>query len=104
VWDARSGTTCGVLHGHEGAVRGVALSADGRRAALEREDRTIRLWDMPRSSRRSPVLPAQAGWASAVGLSSDGTRLVAGAEGEFARVWCIESTTATAVLRSGSAD
>src|SRR5262249_45009576 len=46
VWDAGTGEIIRVLRGHDAAVNGVAVSADGTRVLSGSEDRTLRVWDV----------------------------------------------------------
>ena len=47
TWDADSGRELHRFEGHSGAVRGLAVSRDGRRALTGGDDRTARLWQLP---------------------------------------------------------
>jgi WD40 repeat protein len=44
-WDVASGCTA-TLEGHDGDVRGVAISADGRTVATGSRDKTARQWNV----------------------------------------------------------
>src|SRR5262249_23504353 len=45
IWDATTGKEVARLTGHTDAVRGLALSSDGRHALTGSDDRTVRVWD-----------------------------------------------------------
>ncbi|MGB3309306.1 MAG: WD40 repeat domain-containing protein [Nodosilinea sp.] len=73
------------LTGHGGAVRTVALSADGQWLASSAEDQTIRLWSA--ATGQSRWIWATATPASLLAFSADGQWLAsAGAEGQLS-VW-----------------
>ena len=57
LWDPRTGTAVGILHGHEGPVNTLAYSPDGKGLASGSTDKTIRLWDLA-AGREVAVLPA----------------------------------------------
>src|SRR5262249_8027372 len=46
VWDLQGGVEWRVLQGHSDRVLGVALSADGRRAASGARDCKVKVWDL----------------------------------------------------------
>lgn len=67
---------CRTLAGHRGAVRAVALSADGR-VLVSGGQREVRVWDFPAGTRRAVFeLPGE---VTAVAVSADGQRVAAAA-------------------------
>ena len=46
VWDLDSGRELRTLAGHSDYVRGVAVTADGRRAVSASDDNTLKVWDL----------------------------------------------------------
>jgi serine/threonine protein kinase len=51
LWDAETGAELLSLRGHQGRVNAVAVSADGRYAlsgGAEKQNQTVRLWELPR--------------------------------------------------------
>ncbi len=46
LWATASGRSLGVLLGHTGSVRGLAVTADGSLMASASDDHTVRLWNM----------------------------------------------------------
>jgi WD40 repeat protein len=46
VWEVQSGREVRTLAGHSDWVRGVALSADGKRAVSASRDNTLKVWDV----------------------------------------------------------
>jgi TIR domain/APAF-1 helical domain/WD domain, G-beta repeat len=64
------------LEGHSSSVRGVAITADGRRAVSASYDNTLRVWDLE-SGKELALLEAD-GATTSCAFSLDGQRIVAG--------------------------
>jgi len=61
------------LTGHSRVVRGVAVSADGRRAVSASDDKTLKVWDVE-SGREIHSLSGHSSVVSGVAVSADGRR------------------------------
>ncbi|HUG70885.1 MAG TPA: protein kinase [Pirellulaceae bacterium] len=91
LWSTRTGELISQYDGHEGTIRSVSISADGRKAASYGEDDTIRIWDLPEPA----APPAQlhelvdAAPVNTVAFSPDG-RLVASGNRKGLTVWDVE--------------
>jgi WD40 repeat protein len=73
------------LLGHKGAVKCVALSANGKRL-YSGGDKTIKLWDLETGK---DILPLRGHfeWVSCLALSPDGQRLYSRSEDTTIRAW-----------------
>jgi WD40 repeat protein len=80
------------LQGHTGAVRGVALSADGRLLASGGTDGTGRLWEVS-TGRAVAILQGHTGTVWGVALSADGQLMASGGFDGTVRLW--ETSTGT---------
>jgi WD40 repeat protein len=86
LWRIRDGTLAGRLFGHTSWVYDAALSPDGSRLVTVAEDRTIRLWSVPRKQEMLELDSRASGRFYAAAFSPDGLRLVTTGDQEV-RLW-----------------
>jgi WD40 repeat protein len=90
VWDATSGRPLGAPLCHDGAIRTVGLSCDGKVAVTGGDDRTARLWNASTGHSLCDPLRHE-GQVLAVALDAEGRRVLTGSEDRTARVWKVPS-------------
>jgi WD40 repeat protein len=78
------------LHGHSSAVKGVALSADGRLAVSASNDMTLKLWDLE-TGQELRTLQGHSGRVNGVALSKDGRLAVSASDDDTLKVWDLET-------------
>jgi WD40 repeat protein len=88
--------------GHQGPVRGLAISADGALVASAGDDGTIQLWSPERPDDPARVLRGHRGPVLAVAMSSDGTVVVSGGADGAVRTWDATTGEPGAVRQAGS--
>jgi WD40 repeat protein len=103
LWDARSGESIHVLHGHEGIVERTIFTPDGRRAVTAGTDGTVRIWDTDTGQEVSQ-LPGQRAEPTAVALSPDGTLVVTAATDGTARIWGLSNAAIAAARHAETTD
>lgn len=101
VWDMTNPATPDhrrVLTDHNGGVRAVGWSPDGRWLATGTDDATVVVWDMtdPATPTRRSTLTSYNGWVLAIGWSPDGRWLTTGSEDATVLVWDMSDTAAPA--------
>jgi WD40 repeat protein len=108
LWDARTGREVGRLEDHTEAVRGVAVSPDGRRAvsvggqnAPDGKDFALRLWDLEKRKlvRRFPR--GHTNRVNGVAFAADGKRVVSASDDGTARLWDVDTGQEVRTFRTG---
>ena len=74
------------LKGHAGAVRSVALSADGKRLASASYDQTVIVWDAM-TGQKTHTLNGHADWVRSVAFRGDGKLLASASNDTTVKVW-----------------
>ena len=83
VWqvspEAAEGTNTLLLSqfAHEGAILKLALSPDGKSLVSSADDRTVKLWELPKLTQKQ-TLPEQPDWPSAVAFGPEGKTVIVG--------------------------
>ncbi|MFE8599059.1 WD40 repeat domain-containing protein [Archangium violaceum] len=77
VWDVATARSLQVMEGHEGEVRGIAWSADGKRLASGSRDHDARIWDAETGAQLH-AFTGQEGQVTSVAFSPEGTLLAVG--------------------------
>jgi WD40 repeat protein len=78
------------LTGHEGYVRAVAVTPDGRRAISASEDHTLKVWDL-QTGREERTLAGHAGEVRAVALTPDGRCAISASTDLTLKVWDLQT-------------
>jgi eukaryotic-like serine/threonine-protein kinase len=86
------------LRGHDGPVRSVAYSPDGRLLATAGADGLVKLWDAA-TGQQQRRLAGHDGWATAVAFAPDGRTLATGGADGTARLWETATGNELATLR-----
>ena len=79
-----------VITGHQGVVRSVALSGDGRYIVSGSQHRTVAVWDLQTGARLHELTGHQ-NWVPSVALSCDGRYIVSGSEDRTVAVWDLQT-------------
>lgn len=86
VFDTATGGVTAKLHGHDGWIRGFALSPDGRRVVSGAMDRTARIWDCA-TGRQLFVLEGHGDEIRACAFSPDGDRVASASADTTLKIW-----------------
>jgi WD40 repeat protein len=101
IWDVKTGRQLATLTGHEGPVRSVGFSPDGRLIVTSSNDRTARIW-ASETYQQIAVLqgddfPSNASVNSAA-FNPDGSRIVT-TQWKTVRIWDVATRAKIATLR-----
>ncbi len=91
IWDAQTGQRLKMLTGHEGRIRDVVVSLDGRQVASIGWDGTVRLADIHDDTTQElrVIGKHDTGHTWRLAFTSDGSRIVSSGDTRVCRVWPI---------------
>ncbi len=77
IWDVASGKESNLLHGQQGEVYAIALSADGKTLASGGQEPKVVIWN-PKTGEKAGEVTGLTGQVMALAFSPDGQTLIAG--------------------------
>ncbi len=86
IWDLTKGALVMTLHGHDGWIRSVAFSPDGKRMVSGGADNTIKVWDTA-TGEDLATLSGHGGSVSSVAFTLDGRHIVSGSNDSTIKLW-----------------
>ena len=86
LWEAQTGKQLAVLSGHQGPIRSLAFSPDGKTLVSASDDQTVRVWDTKTNQSRS-VLEDHNGTVDCLAFSSDGKTVASGSFDQTVILW-----------------
>jgi WD40 repeat protein len=89
IRDQETGSRVAMLLGHEGPVRAMQFSADGKKLATGSDDGTARVWDLADAKFPELAQFKHAAAVTAVSISVDGAVAVSGAADNSLKSWTI---------------
>jgi WD40 repeat protein len=98
VWDRGTNAEVSSCKAHDGGMRVLAFSPDGKLLATGGEDRTAKLWD-PLSVRQVGLFSGHKAGVTGLAFSRDGRRLATTSVDGTTRLWDISTQVEIAVLR-----
>lgn len=99
--DVNTGRLVSAFEGHEGPVRALATSLDGRTVLSCGEDATIRVWDLETRELRQ-VFRGHTKEVDAIALIEDGRLVVSASRDRTLRVWDLSTGSVRATLEGHS--
>jgi WD40 repeat protein len=87
-----------VLKAHRGAVTAIAISPDGKTLASASEEKTIKVWALPKGNRIATI-PSRQESVTDLAMSPDGTLLASVAADENVKLWSLPTGRLRATLK-----
>lgn len=86
IWEAATGQSVRVFHGHRGMITALAFHPNGRQITTVSRDQTVRFWQVdPETPPRQ--LEGHQNFVWAASFSPDGARLVSGSADKTVKIW-----------------
>ncbi|KAH8752251.1 vegetative incompatibility protein HET-E-1 [Diaporthe sp. PMI_573] len=74
------------LEGHDGRIRSIAISPDGRWLASGSDDKTVKIWDVATGACKQ-TLVGHDDWIQSIAISPDGRWLASGSDDKTVKIW-----------------